>query len=173
VMNQKLTPKQRKFADEYIKSGNATQAAISAGYSKKTAAQQGAENLKKPYVKSYIDERMKELESQKIMSAKEAIELLSSIARGEVKETVVIGTPVGVEKVKKEADFKTRISAVREILKRYPDSDKLTEAQIRKANAEADIAEVKAKRENNGDGTDTVNVNIVMPNSSEEQKDNE
>lgn len=172
-MKQKLTPKQRKFADEYIKSGNATQAAISAGYSKQTAAVIGNENLIKPYIKSYIDERMQELESQKIMSAKEAIELLSSIARGEVKETVVVGTPVGVEEVKKEADFKTRISAVREILKRYPDSDKLTEAQIRKANAEADIMEAKAKRENNGDGTDAVNVNIVMPNSSEEQNDNE
>jgi len=49
----------------------------------------------------------------------------------------------------------------------------LRKAQIRKANAEADIAEVKAKRENNGDGTDTVNVNIIVPNSSEEQKDNE
>lgn len=50
---------------------------------------------------------------------------------------------------------------------------RLRKAQIRKANAEADIMEAKAKRENNGDGTDTVNVNIVMPNSSEEQNDNE
>jgi hypothetical protein len=49
----------------------------------------------------------------------------------------------------------------------------LRKAQIRKANAEADIAEAKAKRENNGDGTDAVNVNIIMPNSSEEQNDNE
>ena len=169
----KLTAKQKKFADNYIKSGNATQSAISAGYSRQTAAVIGAENLTKPYIKSYIDERMQELESQKIMSAKEAIELLSSIARGEVKETVVVGTPVGVEEVKKEADFKTRISAVREILKRYPDSDKLTEAQIRKANAEADIAEAKVKRENNGDGTDTVNVNIIVPNSNEEHNSDE
>jgi len=58
-------------------------------------------------------------------------------------------------------------------LKRYPDNDKLMEQQLRKLTAEADIAEAKAKRENNGDSTDTVNVNIVMPNSSEEQKDNE
>ena len=172
-MKHKMTSKQQKFADNYIKSGNATQSAISAGYSRQTAAVIGAENLTKPYIKSYIDERMQELESQKIMSAKEAIELLSSIARGEVKETVVVGTPVGVEEVKKEADFKTRISAVREILKRYPDSDKLTEAMIRKANAEADIAEAKAKRENNGDVTDNVNVNIIVPNSNEEHKDNE
>lgn len=50
---------------------------------------------------------------------------------------------------------------------------KLRKAQIRKANAEADIMEDKAKRENNGDSTDTVNVNIVMPNINEEENDNE
>ncbi|MDY3007146.1 terminase small subunit [Anaerococcus porci] len=42
-----LTIKQKKFADEYIISGNATQSAIKAGYSEKTAGQTGAENLKK------------------------------------------------------------------------------------------------------------------------------
>lgn len=51
--------------------------------------------------------------------------------------------------------------------------DDMQNAQVRKAKAEADIAEAKAKRETNEDGTDTVNVNIVIPNSSEEQKDNE
>lgn len=171
-MKQKLTPKQRKFADNYIKSGNATQSAISAGYSRQTAAVIGAENLTKPYIKSYIDERMQELESQKIMSAKEAIELLSSIARGEVKETVVVGTPVGVEEVKKEADFKTRISAVREILKRYPDSDKLTEAQIRKVNAEADIMEAKAKRETSEDTSNiTINIKPINQDGGDESAD--
>lgn len=45
----------------------------------------------------------------------------------------------------KEADLKTRISATKEILKRYPGDDKLVKAQIRKAEAEADIAESKAK----------------------------
>ena len=49
----------------------------------------------------------------------------------------------------------------------------LRKAHIRKAKAEADIMEAKAKREVNGDGTDNVNVNIVMPNSNEEQNDNE
>ncbi|WP_369473320.1 terminase small subunit [Secundilactobacillus kimchicus] len=43
----KLTIKQQKFIESYIVSGNATQAAIEAGYSKKTAGQTGNENLKK------------------------------------------------------------------------------------------------------------------------------
>ncbi len=141
----KLTVKQKKFADEYIKSGNATQSAIKAGYSKKTAYQCGAENLRKPQIKKYIERRMEEIESERIMSATEAVQLLTSIARGEVKETVVVATPVGVEKAEKEADLKTRISATKEILKRYPGSDKMAEQQLRKAIAEADILEAKAK----------------------------
>ena len=141
----KLTPKQKKFADEYIKTGNATQSAIEAGYSKKTAQVIGAENLSKPMVKSYIEERMTEIKSNRVMSYTEAVELLTSIARGELKETVVVGTPVGAETVEKEADLKTRISALKEIMKRYPGNDKLVEQQIRKLSAEADIAEANAR----------------------------
>ncbi|MCT3055807.1 terminase small subunit [Leuconostoc citreum] len=141
----KLTPKQKKFADEYIKTGNATQSAIEAGYSKKTAQVIGAENLSKPMVKSYIEERMAEIASKRVMSYTEAVELLTSIARGEEKETVVVATPIGVEEVEKEPDTKTRIIAVREILKRYPNNDKLVEQQIRKLSAEADIAEANAR----------------------------
>ncbi|QHM39148.1 hypothetical protein C7M37_00123 [Lactiplantibacillus plantarum] len=144
-MKRKLTPKQRKFADEYIKSGNATQSAIEAGYSKKTARVMGQENLLKPAIKSYIDERMAEIASKRIMDATEAVELLTSIARGETKETVYIGTADGVYEKHKEADLKTRISATKEILKRYPDNNKLVEQQIRKLKADADIAESKAK----------------------------
>ena len=141
----KLTEKQKRFADEYIKSGNATQAAIKAGYSKKTAKIVASQNLTKLNVKSYIDDRMKVIEDNRIMTAKEAVELLTGIGRGEVKETVVVASPTGVETVEKEADLKTRISAIKEILKRYPDNDKLMEQQLRKLAAEADLAEAKAK----------------------------
>lgn len=154
----KLTPKQKKFADEYIKTGNATQSAIEAGYSKKTAAVIAAENLIKPNIKAYIERCMAEIASKRVMSYTEAVELLTSIARGEEKETVVVATPVSVEKVEKEADLKTRISALKEILKRYPNNDKLIEQQIRKLSAEADIAQKKAEllSGNNSD----ININI-------------
>lgn len=141
----KLTVKQKKFADFFIENGNATQSAIKAGYSKKTAYQCGAENLRKPQIKKYIEQRMAEIESKRIMSATEAVQLLTSIARGEIKETVVVGTANGLEETVKEADLKTRISATKEILKRYPGSDKMAEQQLRKAIAEADILEAKAK----------------------------
>lgn len=144
-MNQKLTPKQRKFADEYIKSGNATQAAISAGYSRRTAAVIGNENLIKPYIKSYIDKRMQEIADSKIMTATEAVELLTRIARGEEKEIVVVATPKGAAEVEAPPDNKTRMAAAKEILKRYPTTNELAQAQTRRANAEAEMAELKVK----------------------------
>ncbi len=124
-MKRKLTPKQQRFADEYIKSGNAADAARKAGYSKQTARTVGQQNLTKLDIKKYIDERMAEIASKRIMDATEAVELLTSIARGETKETVISSTPEGVYESQKEADLKTRISAVKEILKRYPGDDKL------------------------------------------------
>ena len=56
----RLLPRQRLFAEEYIKHFNATRAARDAGYSKKTAGETGAENLKKPHIKEYIDKKIKE-----------------------------------------------------------------------------------------------------------------
>lgn len=140
----KLTEKQKRFADYYIELGNATQAAIKAGYAKRSAQQMGAENLLKPVIKTYIDKRLSEIASERIMSAQEAVELLSSIARAEITEQVVVTTMEGAEVVDKPPDVKTRIIAIKEILKRYPDNDKLVEQQIRKLTADADLAEIKA-----------------------------
>jgi len=53
-----LRPKQQRFIDEYLIDLNATQAAIRAGYSEKTACSIGEENLRKPDIKQAIQERM-------------------------------------------------------------------------------------------------------------------
>ena len=168
----KLTEKQKRFADEYIKSGNATQAAIKAGYSKRTANRIGPENLSKLVIKDYIDEHMKVIEDNRIMTAKEAVEFLTSVVRGQVKETVVIGTPMGAEEVEKEPDVKTRISAAKEILKRYPDNDKVMEQQLRKLTAEADMAEAKAK-EYIEDSSAYDEIHLVFAERQKEGQDNE
>ena len=83
---RKLTPKQKAFADYYIEIGNATEAAISAGYSKKTARVIGQENLLKPALKYYIDERIKLIESKRIAKGKEVLEYLTKVMRGEEKD---------------------------------------------------------------------------------------
>lgn len=141
----KLTPKQQKFADEYIKTGNAMQSAITAGYSKAYAKARSSEMLENVGIKSYIAERMDKIASDRVMGYTEAVELLTSIARGELMETVVVGTMDGVETVEKEADIKTRITALKEILKRYPGNDKLVEQQVRKLTADADMAEARVR----------------------------
>lgn len=141
----KLTEKQKKFADFYIKLGNATQAALDAGYAKRSAQQIGAENLLKPVIKTYIDERMEKLASERIMSAQEILERLSLIASAEITETVVVANSEGYSEVEKPPDFKVQIQAMKELLKRYPGNDKLLEQQLRKLTAEADTAESKAK----------------------------
>ena len=143
----KLTTKQQKFVTAYVELGNATSAALKAGYSKRTARSIGQENLTKPDIKAAIDERMKKLEDAKIMKADEAMKLLTRIARGEEKETVVVSGPDYFDTVKKEADIRTRIGAIKEILKRYPtaEADPLFEAQVRKAKIEADLLERQAK----------------------------
>lgn len=154
----KLTPKQKKFADEYIKTGNIEQSALSAGYSKNYSRANSHKLLANVGIKSYIEERMKKIESESIMDSTEALKLLTSMARGEVKETVIVGTPIGAEEVEKEADIKTRIQAIREILKRYPESDKLLNAQIRKAEAEAKLTEHKVDEATGNGLTDDVQI---------------
>lgn len=146
----KLTAKQRLFADEYIKSGNATQSAIKAGYANEVS---GRENLQKPTVKAYIDAKMAEIESHKIADAKEAMQAITAIARGETTETQAQINPLSGkwEKIEVPADLKVRLSAWKEIIKRYPLADELTKAQLRKANADARVAEARAKSmEDNG-----------------------
>ena len=140
-MEYKLTNKQQKFADEYIRTGNATKSALEAGYSPKTAQRMGSENLSKPLIKSYINSVMEKLESAKIATAKETLEYLSSVMRGEQTESVA--TAKGIyDNVPVSA--KDRISAAKEILKRYP-NDPLGKAQLRKANADADYSEERVK----------------------------
>ena len=116
----KLTLKQQRFADEYIICGNATEAAIKAGYSRKTAGVVGAENLKKPNIKSYLDERLKALESEKIASQEEVLEFLTSVMRGEKTEQTLCSIgEFGQQVIDIDIGAKDRIKAAELIGKRH------------------------------------------------------
>lgn len=155
----KLTPKQKKFADEYIKTGNAMQSAITAGYSKEYAKARSSKMSENVGIKSYIEKRMEQIASPNILTAEQILERLTGIVTGEITETVVVATPIGVEKTEKTADFKTQISAMRDIMKRYPNNDKLIEQQIRKLSAEADIAQRKAELLSGNNSNINININ--------------
>lgn len=118
-----LTTKQKRFCEEYLVSGNATDAAIKAGYSKKTANRIGSENLTKLDVKNYIDEKLKEIESRKIADAAEVMQYLTSVMRNETKEEVPVVVSNGgwseVQMVQKDTSIKERNKAAEMLAKRF------------------------------------------------------
>ena len=115
-ITKKLTLKQKRFVDEYIISGNATQAAIKAGYSKKTANRIATENLSKPVIKTAIDKRNAEIQSEKTMDMQEVMELLASIARGETTEETVTNKGDVIETATRNSD---KLKALELIGKRF------------------------------------------------------
>ncbi|WP_457778540.1 terminase small subunit [Streptococcus uberis] len=116
----KLTLKQKRFADEYIISGNATESAIKAGYSKKYANTNASKLLQNTTIKRYIDERLKILDSEKIADQKEVLQYLSAVMRGEHKEKTLISIgEFGQEIVDIDVGAKDRIKAAELLGKRY------------------------------------------------------
>lgn len=116
----KLTLKQQRFCDFYIKLGNATQAAIEAGYSKKTAKAIGAENLAKPYLRAYIDEILEAQANERQADAAEVLEYLTAVMRGEHTEETLIGLGEGAQgKTSIEVGAKDRLKAAELLGKRH------------------------------------------------------
>lgn len=140
-----MTIKQKKFADEYIKTGNATQSAINAGYSKKTARTTGAENLTKPNIKSYVDKKLTELEEKTIAESKEVMQYLTSVLRGETYDEVYYKTELGGETLGKiKVQNKDRLKAAELLMKRFgintSDLDiEKQQTQIKKTKTEIEI----------------------------------
>ena len=86
MADKKLTPKQKRFCEEYLKSGNATDAAKKAGYKETSCRVIAAENLSKPAISAYIKRRMDEQEAALVADANEVLQFYSAVMRGEVKD---------------------------------------------------------------------------------------
>lgn len=85
-MSKGLTGKQELFCLEYIKDFNATQAAINAGYSKKTASAMGSENLTKPEIQQRIAELQGERSQALKIDAQYVLRRLIEIDQMDVKD---------------------------------------------------------------------------------------
>lgn len=96
LSTSKLTAKQEQFCYEYVKSFNATAAAIASGYSEKTAYSIGSENLRKPEVQKKIGE----LTKGGIMLPEEIQKRMTDIARTRLNDFIVAKTAVYTPKVK-------------------------------------------------------------------------
>ena len=116
----RLTPKQMTFADEYIISGNAEQSALKAGYSKSYSRARASDLLANVGIKSYIDKRLEEINSEKVADQQEVMEFLTSVMRGEVTEPVPIFVGDGFQEVKDlKPNVQARRAAAVDLGKRY------------------------------------------------------
>lgn len=114
-----LTAKQQRFCDEYLIDLNATQAAIRAGYSEKTATAQGSRLLTNVDVKSYIGERMAEKEKSLIADQDEVLKYLTAVLRGESESEEIV--------IESTGDFSSK---ARTMTKAPSEKDKLKAAEL-------------------------------------------
>ena len=116
-----LNERQKAFADYYIQTGNATEAAIKAGYSEKTARSIGSENLTKPDICAYIEERMAGQGEKRVADANEVIEFYTAVMRGKIKDQFGL-----------DASLSDRLKACDALMKRYAVTDNGSKGIIEK-----------------------------------------
>lgn len=124
LIEHKLTVKQQAFADFYIELGNATDAYLKAYPNVKkeaTARAAGSRMLTNVSVKSYIDNRMEELKTERVADQQEILELLTAIARGETTSATLRGIGEGAQTIDEDMPPTTaeRIKAAELLGKRY------------------------------------------------------
>lgn len=137
-----LNQRQKLFADEYLISGVAYNAALKAGYTENYARTRSHKLLENDRIKAYIEERLKELEKEKIAKQDEVMQVFTSILRQELTEEVIeLNTMTGqFVKTKKPPSIAEVIKAGSELMRRYPtakQSEKL-ELEIRKLKEQLD-----------------------------------
>lgn len=112
----KLNARQKAFCEYYVASGNATEAAIKAGYSKSYARDRIHTLMKSIGISRYIEKLMQKSQSERIATAEEVLNYLTSVMRGEGQEEIVANTG---DIVYTSPNIKDRIKAAELIGKRY------------------------------------------------------
>ena len=157
----RLTNRQKDFADNWIKYRNVQKAAIEAGYSQSYASSIGSAKLmSNPLIAAYIDRKVSKMDARMIASQEEILYGLTKVFRREETEDVVTSDKEGnvtVTKVRNSvSDSMKAGNDLLKIIGRTTQS-KLEMAKLRKALAEAKLAERKA----NDDDTSDVTIQIV------------
>ena len=104
-----MTARQKRFCEEFVKTGNATQSAKDAGYSEKTAYSTGQRMLKNVEVQSYIHSLQDEIKNNNILDAIQMQEVLTSIILKKSEEEVIVVEAVTKTKTASNQD---RIRAI-------------------------------------------------------------
>ncbi|MCG0592332.1 prophage P1 protein 37, terminase small subunit TerS [Lactiplantibacillus plantarum] len=190
-MKRKLTPKQRKFANEFIKTNNAYQSAIKAGYSKAYAKNAGKFLLENIGIKNYIQQKTGNVEKRESDEADEVLKNIYRISAGKEIERHY----VKIDNLAKEvaggddsiearmeymtdettitpASTKEQVAAAELWLKLSGrlknDSKDVEDQKIRKLKADADIAEAKAKRSSKDNQQVVINFTDDLPDDGQQ-----
>jgi len=115
-----LTLKQKQFADEYIRTGNAYQSAINVGYSEKYAKARSHKMLENVGINQYIDDNLEIIQKESIAEADEIMRYLTRVLRAEEKEEILVYVGDGMQEIQTiQPSTKDRIKAAELLGKRY------------------------------------------------------
>ena len=112
-MEKRLTQKQKAFADYYIETGNATEAAKKAGYSEKYLNTHASKMLRNATISAYIAERVRPTEEKRIATGDEVMTFYTKVMRGEIKDAFDL-----------PPSLQDRLNAAKELAKRTIDIDR-------------------------------------------------
>lgn len=190
-MKRKLTPKQRKFANEFIKTNNAYQSAINAGYSKNYASVGTKKLLENVRIQNYIQQKTGDVEKRESVEADEVLKNIYRISAGKEIERHY----VKIDNLAKEvaggddsiearmeymtdettiapASTKEQVAAAELWFKLSGrlknDSKDVEDQKIRKLKADADIAEAKAKRSSKDNQQVVINFTDDLPDDGQQ-----
>lgn len=144
---KELSPKQKAFADEWLKCGNATEAYKKAGYSEKYADTNASKLLENTRISAYIAERQKQIEDSRIADVAEVMQFFTRILRGEEKDAFGL-----------DVSASDRMTAGREILKRNIDSKKL---EIELLKLESQVKDNQPEEETEDNFIDALNASAA------------
>ncbi|MEE6691134.1 terminase small subunit [Lactiplantibacillus plantarum] len=190
-MTRKLTPKQRKFANEFIKTNNAYQSAINAGYAKGTARNATRQLLENTGIHEYIIKKTGNVEKRESDEADEVLKNIYRISAGKeierhyvkidnlakevaggddsiearmeymTDETTI--TPASTKEQVAAAELWFKLSG-----RLKNDSKDVEDQKIRKLKADADIAEAKAKRSSKDNQQVVINFTDDLPDDGQQ-----
>ncbi|AYJ36103.1 terminase small subunit [Lactiplantibacillus argentoratensis] len=190
-MKRKLTPKQRKFANEFIKTNNAYQSAINAGYAKGTARNATKQLLENTGIHEYIIKKTGNVEKRESDEADEVLKNIYRISAGKeierhyvkidnlakevaggddsiearmeymTDETTI--TPASTKEQVAAAELWFKLSG-----RLKNDSKDVEDQKIRKLKADADIAEAKAKRSSKDNQQVFINFTDDLPDDGQQ-----
>ena len=177
-MSRELSPRQKIFAEEYVRTSNATEAAKKAGYSPKTAHEQSVRLLRSVPIKQYIEELLRPAHEQRVADIAEVMQYLSSVMRGEISDQFGL-----------DASLQERTRAAQELMKRYAAADQRQAGALQRLDSmllefRAAISDIPSEtptqtsnvRENDGESMETGEKSCIqsleIPNNPSENTEN-